>query len=60
MEAYGLAKQRKGSLHHGYSFLGRRGLDWKMESRAKRSLDEADSGGSDVEAGERPCRSSDV
>ena len=34
-----------------YSVLGRRSLDWKMELRAKRSLDEADSRSSDVEAG---------
>ena len=32
----------------------------KMVSRAKRSVDEADSRSSDVEAGERACRSSDV
>ena len=48
------------ALHHGSSVLGRRSLDWKMASRAKRSLDEADSGGPNVETGERACRSCDV
>ena len=33
---------------------------WTTESRAERSLDEADSGGPNVEKGERACRSSDV
>ena len=35
-------------------------LDGKMVSGAKRSLDETGSGSSDVEAGKRTCRSSDV
>ena len=48
------------AAHYGYSVLGGRSMDKKMESRAKRSLDEADSGGSNVETGERACRSSDV
>ena len=35
-------------------------MDRKMESRAKRSLDEADSRGSNVETGKGTSRSSDV
>ena len=48
------------AFHRGYSVLGRKSMDKKMEARAKRSLDEADSGGPNVETGERACRSSDV
>ena len=39
------------AFHHGYSVLGR-SVDKKMESRAKRSLGEAESGGPNVETGE--------
>ena len=35
-------------------------MDKNMESRAKRSLDEADSGAPNVETGARACRSSGV
>ena len=35
-------------------------MDRKMVSRAKRSVDEADSRSSDEETGESACRSSDV
>ena len=35
-------------------------LDGKIVSRTKRSVDEANSRSSDVETGERTCRSSDV
>ena len=38
------------ALYHCYSVLGRRSLDLKMELRAKRRLDEADSRSSDEEA----------
>ena len=37
-----------------------RGVVRKMASRAKRRVDETDSRSSDVETGERACRSSDV
>ena len=47
------------AFHHGYSVLGRRSMDRKMVSRAKRSLDEAESGGPNVETGKRACWSSD-
>ena len=50
----------RGALHHGYSVLGRWSMDRKMESRAKRSMYETDSRGSNVKASERTCRSSDV
>ena len=43
-----------------FSVLGRRNVDRKMKLRAKRSLDEADSRGSNVETGERTQRSSDA
>ena len=49
-----------GTFHCGYAVLGRRILDWKMVPGAKRSLDETGSRSSDVEAGKRTCRSSDV
>ena len=48
METYGLFSTRQ--KEYGQE---------KVESRAKRSLDEADSGGPNVEKGERACRSSD-
>ena len=48
------------ALHHGHSVLSRRSMDRKMELRAKRSSDEADSRGSNVEASERAWRSGDV
>ena len=35
-------------------------MDRELESRAERSLDEADSSGSNVETCERTCGSSDV
>ena len=35
------AAGKKSTLHHGYSVLGRRSMDWKTELRAKRSLDKA-------------------
>ena len=59
---HGNIRPRSGrrALHHGYSVLGRRSMDKKMELRAKRSLDEADSRGSNVEASERARRSSDA
>ena len=57
---HGDIRPRSGAFHHGYSILGRRSLAWEMVSRAKRSVDEAGSRRSDVEAGERACRSSDV
>ena len=40
--------------------IGQKSMDKKMESRAKGSLDEADSGGPNVETGERASRSSGV
>ena len=40
--------------------IGQKEFGQEMESRAERSLDEADSRGSNVETGERTCRSSDV
>ena len=43
-----------------HSVLGRRSIDRKMESRAERSLDEADSRGANMETGKRTRRSSDV
>ena len=48
------------AFHHGCSVLGSRSMDRKMKSRAERSLDDAVSGGPNVETGERACRSSDV
>ena len=50
----------RGYLYHGHSALGRRSVDREMESQAERSVDEADSRSSDVETGERTCRSRDV
>ena len=47
-------------LHHGHSVLGRWNMDRKMAARTKISMAESVSRGSDVEAGERACRSSDV
>ena len=52
----GLRSGRR-ALNYGYSDLGRRSLDWKLDERE--NLDEADTGGSDVETGGR-SRSSDV
>ena len=49
---------RGSALHFGHSVLGRRSL--RMASSTKRSLGETDSRSSDVEAGKRTCRSSDV
>ena len=49
-----------GAVHHGHSVLGRRSLEWKMAARTKRSVDEANSRSSDMETGERTCRSRDV
>ena len=48
MEAYGIEVEEE-LFHRGHSVFGRRSLDRKMESRAERSLDEADSRGSNVE-----------
>ena len=49
------------AVHHGDYVLGRRSMDKTMEeSRAIRSLDDADSRGPNVETGERACKSSDV
>ena len=48
------------AFHHGHSTLCRRSMDKKMASRTKRSLNDANSRGSDVETGERACRSGDV
>ena len=44
METYRPGSGRR-ALLHGYSVLGRRSMDRKKESRAKISLDEADSRG---------------
>ena len=60
METYGLEVVEELSTMAIHSALGRRSMDKKMESRAKRSLDEADSGGPNVETGERAGRNSDV
>ena len=49
-----------GALYRGHSVLGRKSLDGKMVSRTKRNVDEANSRSSDVEAGKRTCRCSDV
>ena len=60
MEAYGLEVEERRAFYHGHSTLGRRSMDRKMELRAKRSLDETDSRGSNVETGEGTSTSSDV
>ena len=59
METYGQEVEEELSTM-ATQYLGRRNMDRTMESRAKRSLDEADSRGSNVETSERTCRSSDV
>ena len=59
MEACGLEVEKELPTF-GLSVLGRRGLEGKMASRTKRSLDEAGSRSSDVETSKRTCRSSDV
>ena len=51
---------RGGALDFGHSVLGRRSLDGKMVPLTERSVDEANSRGSIMEAGKRSCRSSDV
>ena len=48
------------ALYCGNSDLGRRGVNWRMAHRTKRSMVEPGSRGSDVEAGERACGSGDV
>ena len=61
MEAYGLEGKEEEELSTmPNSVLGRRSLGWKMAARTKRSVDEANSRSSDVETGERTCRSGDV
>ena len=59
MEAYGL-EVRRGTFYFDHPVLGRRSLDGEMVPRKKRSVDEANSRGSIVEAGKSSCRSSDV
>ena len=44
---------RRRALYHGHSVLGRRSMDREVESRTKRSVDEANSRSSHVETGER-------
>ena len=51
---------RGGAFHCNHSVLGRRSWDWKMAARTKRSVDVTNSRSSDVETGERTCRSGDV
>ena len=51
---------RGGALYFGHPVLGRRSLDGEIVPRTKRSVDEASSRGSIMEAGKRSCRSSDV
>ena len=51
---------RGGTFYFSHSVLGRRSMIKKMELRAKRSLDEVDSRGSNVKTSERARRSSDV
>ena len=48
------------ALQYGYPNLGRRGMDKKIVHGTPRSMAESDSRGSDVEASERACRSSDL
>ena len=58
MEAYGLDVRR--FFRHGHAVLGGKSLDWKLATRTKRSVDQANSRCSDVEAGKRrTCRSCD-
>ena len=59
MESYGLEVEEERSPPWLLS-TGQKEYGQEMELRAKRSLDEADSRGSNVETGKRTSRSSDV
>ena len=59
MEVFGFEVEEE-LLYCGYSNLGRTGVDGKMVHGTKRSMAESDSRGSDVETGERACRSRNV
>ena len=54
------ARSGRRALYHGHPDLGRGSLGRQLVYRTKRSMDEADLGGSDVETSEVTCRSCHV